>query len=209
MIKYSRLQLLNKKFTILKQRSFKVICNCQGGYMEIGKKIKRLRTLLGLTQEELADRCELTKGYISQLENDLTEPSISTLEDILLSLGTNFKEFFNEEEEEQIIFTNDDYFIKETDQEKIIWLVFNSQKNEMEPIILELQKGCATEIDLPHEGQEFGYIIEGIIEVVFGNKKYICKKGETFYFSTNKNHYLKNIHTGISKVIWISSPPNF
>ena len=57
--------------------------------MEIGSKIKDLRLKNGLTQEELADRCELTKGYISQLENDLTSPSISTLIDILASLGSS------------------------------------------------------------------------------------------------------------------------
>ncbi len=177
--------------------------------MEIGLKIKRLRTFLGLTQEELADRCELTKGYISQLENDLTEPSISTLEDILLALGTNFKEFFSDEEEENIIFTLDDYFVKEGTNEKITWLVYNSQKNEMEPILIELKKDHTTELDLPHEGQEFGYVLEGEIEVYLGNKSYPCKAGETFYFTSNKNHYIKNIYPGISKIIWVSSPPNF
>ena len=55
--------------------------------MEIGLKIKQLRLKNSLTQEELADRCELTKGYISQLENDLTSPSIATLKDILTALG--------------------------------------------------------------------------------------------------------------------------
>ena len=55
----------------------------------------------GLTQEELADRCELTKGYISQLENDLTSPSIATLIDILSALGTNLKEFFQDVESEE------------------------------------------------------------------------------------------------------------
>ena len=54
--------------------------------MIIGEKIKDLRLSCNLTQEELADRCELTKGYISQLENDLTSPSIATLIDILTSL---------------------------------------------------------------------------------------------------------------------------
>ena len=51
--------------------------------MSIGRKIKELRTKLSLTQNELADRCDLTKGYISQIENDLTSPSINTLTDIL------------------------------------------------------------------------------------------------------------------------------
>ena len=67
---------------------------CFGDNMELGIKIKRLRLQKNLTQEELADRCELTKGYISQLENELTSPSIATLEDILKALGTTFAEFF-------------------------------------------------------------------------------------------------------------------
>ena len=57
--------------------------------MEIGSKIKRLRVRLGLTQEELAARTELTKGFISQLERDITSPCIATLMDSLEALGTN------------------------------------------------------------------------------------------------------------------------
>ena len=64
--------------------------------MEIGVKIRALRLKNNLTQEELADRCELTKGFISQLENDLANPSIDTLNDILIVLGTNMGDFFSE-----------------------------------------------------------------------------------------------------------------
>ena len=62
--------------------------------MIIGEKIRRLRMELQLTQEELADRTELTKGYISQVERDLASPSIATLVDILEALGTTLGEFF-------------------------------------------------------------------------------------------------------------------
>ena len=55
--------------------------------MDIGAKLKELRVVKGLTQEELADRAELSKGFISQLERDLTSPSISTLDDLLQCLG--------------------------------------------------------------------------------------------------------------------------
>ena len=72
--------------------------------MNIGGKIKELRVQKGLTQEELADRAELSKGFISQLERDLTSPSIATLVDILQCLGTDLKDFFSEEPEEQIVF---------------------------------------------------------------------------------------------------------
>ena len=64
--------------------------------MDIGEKIKRLRVSNQLTLEELANRSELTKGFLSQVERNLTSPSISTLEDILEALGTNLRDFFDE-----------------------------------------------------------------------------------------------------------------
>ena len=177
--------------------------------MNIGQKIRELRSLRGLTQEELANRCELTKGYISQLENDLTEPSISTLEDILLSLGSSFSEFFSEEKDEKIIFTKDDYFEKIEDDQKTKWLVVNSQKNEMEPILVELSKGAETEKDLPHEGEEFGYVLSGGIFLHLGDKKSKVRKGESFYFKPRANHYISNPGKKEARVVWVSTPPSF
>ena len=60
---------------------------------QIGAKIRNLRNQNGLTQEELADRTELTKGFISQMERGLTAPSVSTLLDIVECLGTNLSDF--------------------------------------------------------------------------------------------------------------------
>lgn len=109
--------------------------------MSIGSKLKALRILKGLTQEELADRAELSKGFISQLERDLTSPSIATLMDILQCLGTTIGEFFAETADEQIVFGKQDFFTK-TDAElknTIQWIVPNAQKNCMEPILLTLE----------------------------------------------------------------------
>ena len=64
--------------------------------MKIGDRVRRLRMQRGLTQEELANRCELSKGFISLLERDLTSPSVDTLTDILESLGTDLKNFFSD-----------------------------------------------------------------------------------------------------------------
>lgn len=176
--------------------------------MEIGLKIKNLRNLKNLTQEELADRCELTKGYISQLENDLTSPSIETLKDILNALGTTFGEFFDETDS-QIVFKTDEYIEKIQDGVNIQWLVPSAQKNIMEPIVVTLEAGAKTEKDMPHEGEEFGIVIEGKIELILGKKSYKLNEKETFYFVANKPHYIKNSSNCPAKVIWVSSPPNF
>ena len=81
--------------------------------MKIGAKIKELRVQKGLTQGELADLSELSKGFISQLERDLTSPSIATLIDILQCLGTDPKEFFSDEADTQVVFCDKDYFQKD------------------------------------------------------------------------------------------------
>ena len=177
--------------------------------MEIGKKIKRLRMLCNLTQKELADRCELTKGYISQLENELTSPSIQTLEDILNALGTTFAEFFRDEKEEKIVFTDSDFIEKIADGHKIEWLVPNAQKNEMEPIRVTIDPHTSLSEDMPHEGEEFGYVISGRVHLHLGNNTQIVKKGEAFYFSAGKMHKLENRTAEKAVVLWVASPPTF
>ena len=177
--------------------------------MDIGNKLKELRVLKGLTQEELADRSELSKGFISQLERDLTSPSITTLMDILQCLGTSIGEFFNEAPDEQIVFGKQDYFVKEDTEYKneIKWIIPNAQKNTIEPIYLTLQAGGSTCPDTPHEGEEFGYILQGAVSIHLGNKTYKAKKGESFYYTADKTHFLSSKNG--ATLIWVSSPPSF
>ena len=177
--------------------------------MDIGNKLKELRVLKGLTQEELADRSELSKGFISQLERNLTSPSITTLMDILQCLGTSIGEFFNEAPDEQIVFGKQDYFVKVDTEYKneIKWIIPNAQKNTMEPIYLTLEAGGSTCPDTPHEGEEFGYILQGTVSIHLGNKTYKAKKGESFDYTADKTHFLSSKSGAV--LIWVSSPPSF
>lgn len=179
--------------------------------VEIGNKVKELRIQKGLTQEELADRCELSKGFISQLENDVTSPSIATLVDILQCLGTNLKEFFSDADDEQIVFTGNDFFEK-TDTElhnKIEWIIPNAQKNMMEPIRVTLEPNGSTYPDQPHDGEEFGYVLSGSVTVVIGKRSIKAKKGDTFYYTPHSEHYIKANGKAGAVFLWISTPPNF
>lgn len=177
--------------------------------MDIGSRLKELRVVKGLTQEELADRAELSKGFISQLERDLTSPSISTLDDLLQCLGVSLAEFFADDNEEQVVFGFDDYFEKEDVElkSKIEWIVPSAQKNMMEPIRVTLQPGGSTYPDTPHEGEEFGYVLKGEITIHIGKKNYKAKEGESFYYSPEKKHYLSSDKG--ATLIWVSTPPSF
>lgn len=177
--------------------------------MDIGHKIKQLRIKNALTLEELASRSELTKGFLSQLERDLTSPSISTLNDILEALGTTLADFFSEVKEEKLVFTQDDFFVDKQEDSILHWIVPNAQKNDMEPILLELKEGAQSQIISPHDGEEFGYVLQGKVTLVNGEQEYVVKKGETFYITGKYVHYLRNDGKSNVKVLWITTPPLF
>ncbi|WP_101773067.1 helix-turn-helix domain-containing protein [Peptostreptococcus faecalis] len=179
--------------------------------MDIGDKIKKLRIEKQLTQEELANRCELSKGFISQVENNLTSPSIATLIDILENLGTDLKEFFSEAKYEKIVFEKEDMF--EVDDDVLgytfKWLVPNSQKNDMEPVLLTLKPGGRYKEENPYEGEFFGYITKGSIYLHIGERKLKVEKGESFYYKPREKHFISNKGRTLAEIIWVSSPPSF
>ena len=179
--------------------------------MDIGNRIKQLRMKNNLTLEELASRCELTKGFLSQLERNLTSPSISTLSDITEVLGVSLANFFKEEKDARIVFGSEDYYIDESDDSMITWLVPNAQKNEMEPVLYELNPGAESFVVKPHEGEEFGYVLRGNISIVnvHDDSEHPLKKGETFYLLGNEEHYIVNRSDKIAKFLWICTPPIF
>ena len=175
--------------------------------MDIGKKIKELRLQNDLTLGDLASRSELTKGFLSQVERNLTTPSIATLEDILEALGSNLSDFFHEEEEKKIVFQTQDFFVDEQEDCTIEWIVPNAQKNQMEPLLVALQPHQKLEEDRPHEGEEFGYVLRGRIVIHLGKEMHKAKKGDSFYYTADRTHYISS-EKG-ADILWVTSPPSF
>ncbi len=177
--------------------------------MDIGKRIKELRLSNDLTLEELASRSELTKGFLSQVERNLTSPSISTLEDILEALGSDLSQFFRQESPRKIVFHTADFFEDEQEDYKIEWIVPNAQKNDMEPILFTLQPGKDSMVMRSHSGEEFGYVLKGSILLIKGSQTYRIKAKETFYIEGTESHYLRNPGSVEARILWITTPPMF
>ena len=162
-----------------------------------------------LTQEELADRTELS-SFISQVERDLTSPSIATLVDILQALGTDLREFFNDEKDTQVVFNDSDYFEKIDDLgNKTEWIIPNAQKNMMEPLRVTLKPGGSTYQYSPHEGELFGYVLSGSVTIHLGQQQYKARRGESFYFKGGVRHYIEASGKAGAVFIWVCAPPNF
>ena len=165
-----------------------------------------------LTQEELASRADLTKGYISQLENDTTCPSIATLKDILDVFGTSMQEFFAEPANTAEVVFGAEARVQSTDDDngvKVELLVPGAQNREMDPVLVTIQPGEEMEEQDYHEGEEFGYLLQGKLQLRLDDRLFKLNKGECFYFASDKKHTVKNIGKTEAKILWVVTPPTF
>lgn len=178
----------------------------EGNNMQIGKKIKNLRLKKGLTQEELGERTDLSKGYISQLERELSSPSMETFFNIIEVLGCTPKQFFDEEEREQKVVYDDSektFFADEERGYQIHWLVPESNEKEMEPILLTFREYGEFKQFEPSLSETFGYVLKGKITVRLGKRTYTAKAGESIYFHAADEHQIINENEGDSELILV------
>ena len=180
--------------------------------MKIGERLKRLRMINSLTQEELASRADLTKGYISQLENDATSPAIATLKDIVDVFGITMQEFFAEPSRGEDVVFGAKARVQSTDDDdgvKVELLVPGAQNREMDPALVTLKPGEEMVEQGYHEGEEFGYVLLGRVQLRLDDQLYMVKKDECFYFASDKKHAVKNIGKTEARILWVVTPPTF
>ncbi|HEX2966030.1 MAG TPA: cupin domain-containing protein [Syntrophorhabdaceae bacterium] len=176
----------------------------------IGERLKMLRQAKSLTQEELAGRAGLTKGFISQVERNHTSLSVESLIGILDALDEKPSAFFDGAFDEKIVFEPKDGVELEMEGVSAFRILVPAAQNRMmDPALLELGPNEKTPEDQPHEGEEFGFVLSGSIELVLGMNTYKLNKGECFFFKAKGKHYIINRRTQKASVLWISSPPNF
>jgi transcriptional regulator with XRE-family HTH domain len=179
--------------------------------MKIGSKIRSLRQQSELTQEELAERAGLTKGFISQVERDLTSISLDSLTQILDALGEKASDFFRDVDKEKIVYRIRDRvgLQKRNGVKGFSLLVPGSTNRLMEPVILTLGPTECTALEEAHPGHELGYVVKGKVAIHFGKKAHRAKEGECFYFVADRDHFIRNIGSEDAVILWVTAPPAF
>lgn len=176
--------------------------------LKLGAKLKALRLSSDLTQEELADRAKLTKGFISQLENDQTSVSVDSLSDILDALGISLAEFFGETTTVKSVFSPDERVsVEGMGVRSFELLVPSSTNNIMDPILLELDPGDRLEKKEPGPGEQFGFVLKGTVTLRFDNARYEIPKHHCFYFESDRAHQIMNKGKSAAQLLWVTTPP--
>ncbi|SHM27811.1 transcriptional regulator, XRE family with cupin sensor [Chitinophaga jiangningensis] len=170
--------------------------------IQISNKIKEKRKAKGITIQELADKAEVSKGLISQIENNRTVPSLLVLINIIRALNLDMNEFFNEIDQQNqgakvIVKKNDEYTPFEKEPAKGFnykrVLTKNIKNFPVDIVLLELKKGARRSQLVKTDAYEYKYIIKGKVEYLIDNEKYLLDTGDSLFFDGRLGHKPANI----------------
>lgn len=178
--------------------------------LSIGQKVNDWRKANSLTLQQLAQKTDLTAGYISQVENDKASPSISTLKKISNALGVRIIDFFADE------VINDPKVLTQDQWTKVLlpgWkadvrqLVHIVGTKRMQPFYTVIPSKGRSREPYAHQGEEFGIVLEGDLTLTVGEEIYELRPMTSFYYSSLLPHSWVNNGTKPCCVIWVITPP--
>ncbi|CUH95813.1 hypothetical protein P22_1893 [Propionispora sp. 2/2-37] len=179
--------------------------------MNLGEKIRKLRKEQKISIEQLAGMSELSVGMISQIERDITVPTVSSLWKVAKALKVHINYFFDEYE-------NDNPIVRKEERKKIILphsnvtyeLLTPNLKRKMEFLMIKIEPGEVNFGDqICHEGEECGYMLQGRMMVKWGSREFILNEGDSIYLDSSVPHRYINIGETTAVSIWTMTPPSF
>lgn len=174
--------------------------------LTISSRIKEIRQTKKITTERLAKNANVSKGLISQIENNRTVPSLPVLINILQALEVDLNEFFKDisygrdKQKDVELKRPDEYktFHKEHVKGFLYHRIFTRSvfNSAVDFILLELKEGARRKKMVATESLEFNYMIKGKVECNVGTETFIFRQGESMFFDSRIEHNLANIGKG-------------
>jgi transcriptional regulator with XRE-family HTH domain len=171
--------------------------------IQISNRIKQVRLEKKITVQSLADKAQVSKGLISQIENNRTVPSLWVLMNIILALNLDFNEFFKDISREKknphpVIFKKqNDYQVFEKENSKGFFyhraFTRNMRGGPVDFVLLELKKGARRNRMVKTDSFEFNYMVRGVVEYFIGDRKYIFEEGDSLFMDSRLSHKISNI----------------
>lgn len=180
----------------------------------LGERIRALRKRRKMTLSQLAQDCDLSAGYISQIERDLAYPSIPALVKLARSLGVTVQWFFAgtsvvPQEERGYVVRSGNRLKIQYEHGIIDELVTPKMSLRVEMIFTRLPPGTESAESYSHEGDGVGFVVSGELDMWVGERHFHLYEGDSCSYSAGEPHRYKNSGEREAIVIWAISPPSF
>lgn len=181
---------------------------------EVGKKIKHLRSTKHMTLKELSEKTNLSIGFLSQVERGLTTLAIASLESIAEALDVDLSYFFSltKKSGKRVMRSYEkEIFRIENDQYIDYHLSRQLHDMDMLPRFQEIlpSKPDSEITSYQHPGEEFIYVLEGVLTVMIDNQQYDMYPGDSMHFKSNAVHNWTNYSNKVVRILTVNTPNNF
>lgn len=181
-----------------------------------GDEVRSLRKARNITLTELSTASGLSVGYLSQIERNISTPSVKALTDLSRALGVTVSWFFNDgrqgpEDERGLV-------VREANRRKLgygdlggtDYLLTPSLDGQLELLLTKIQPGgsCGDE-PYTHRGEEAGLVLTGRLEMWVGDRHFILEEGDSFNFPSTTPHRYRNACDRETVIVWAITPPSY
>lgn len=179
----------------------------------VGLKMKHTRLLKGLTLKELARLAHCSESMLSRVENGNANPSIKTMHRVASALNMPVSGLFQgADEDDNVVLRRGERPAVQAGQlkgHKLEALIPSRRGNLLSGYINDIEPGGGSEGVITHEGEEFGYMLDGELELIVDKKKYQLLPGDSFYFRSERPHSYVNNRKKVARILWLNTPPTF
>lgn len=182
--------------------------------MQIGRQIRELRKMKGLTLTDMAQRLGVSIGYLSQIERDRSRLQIGTLKAISDVLGVHINWFFQAQPErppEEV-----EYIVRAESRRRMTFtglgireeLASPNLAGPLELLVSTIEPG-ADSGEYSHDGAEAGFVLSGRLTLWIDGRSFDLREGDSFSFPSTLIHRCHNPGSVVTRVLWVITPPSY
>lgn len=180
----------------------------------LGLAVREIRRARGLSLKQVADGASISIGLLSQIERGISSPSIRALRGICAMLDVPVHALF---ESPESLVREDNRRIVRADRRRrldfgakamVKELITPDEEGSLQVMEVILEPGGGSgEEPYDHEGEEVGVVLRGRLELYVDGTTYRLGEGDAFRFESRLPHMFRNAARGITRVLWIVTPP--
>ena len=185
----------------------------------VGEKIKSIRETKQISVSELAERTSLAEEQINRIENNVDIPSLAPLIKIARALGVRLGTFLDDQDEVGAVvcrkeeLNNSTISFSNNAMNARTHMQYHSLSNSkadrhMEPFIIDIEATEETNYELSsHEGEEFIFVMEGVVEIAYGKKHHVIEAGDSIYYDSIVPHHVHGHQGQAAKILAVVYTP--
>lgn len=183
----------------------------EGSETSLGARLRRLREERGISLRALAQATGLTASFLSQVERDLAEPSITSLRRISEALSVPmFLLFVNSVGHSPVVRKDARRMVRLPGSRLTYQLLVPDLNRQMEAIMTTLQPGGQTsDVPTSHEGEEWTMVLKGRAAIQLADETYVLEEGDCIYYHAGLPHLIGNAGEEDLVIVSVMTPARF